>query len=156
MKYTELFESRIDNQNGAGVTPNTIDIDYFGTRVLVKPSTFLALVTPLDNSNRSAGDLKKYMENGGKIASPFLTVSLPEGWTEGDFSQYAVIKGHEGRNRMYALMDLDGDIPVEVHLFYNGGIRSKNITEDMLRHLNQEVIPEGKKAPVKGPWFRTY
>ena len=38
----------IDNKNGRGAVPHNQEVDYFGMRVKMKPSTFIALASKLE------------------------------------------------------------------------------------------------------------
>jgi len=140
----------IDNINGAGATSNNRDVDYFGNRVMMKPSTFLKLAAP-DNVLSSKNGLKQHIENGGKIASPMLYIDMPTEWLEGDFSKQSAIDGHEGRNRMSAIKELYGDIEIETHLFVRYR-RNRHITDEILARLNGALITETGE-PIKGPFF---
>jgi hypothetical protein len=82
------------------------------------------------------------MEEGGALGQPFLTVDIPEEWRDEDFKNYAKIAGHEGRNRMMAIMKLEGDTPVEVHLFPRGGFRARHLTPEIIEQLQVAMIAE--------------
>ena len=154
MRFTQLLESYFDNQKGIGAVPWNADIDYFGLRVQMKPSVFLKLAEPLSRDKATSVDwLKQQLQAGKKIGSPFLKLSIPDSWINGDYSQPCRIQSHDGRNRMYALQELQGDQAVEVHLIPGGTWRSKHINDEFIQALNREIIPENKKTPVKGPWF---
>jgi hypothetical protein len=140
----------IDNTNGAGLTSKNQDVDYFGKRVMMKPTTFLKLAAPSD-SLRSKDGLKTYVEGGGKLASPMLTVEIPHEWRDGDFSKPPQVTGHEGRNRMSAIKELYGDIEVETHLFVYG-LRNRNITDEMLNNINAKCVSE-TGIPLNGTFF---
>ncbi|MCX7593767.1 MAG: hypothetical protein N2235_08405 [Fischerella sp.] len=143
----------INNVRGAGAVPNNQDVDYFGMRVKVKPSVFLKLSLPLEPESEYLTKLIQYLKNGGQIGSPFLEIQLPDAWFEGKFEELPRVKGHEGRHRMMAIQEIWGDIPVETHLFFRGGVRARNLTPDIQRALNEEIISESGRA-VMGPWFR--
>lgn len=130
----------IDNNDGAGVTSYNKDVDYFGKVVTMKPSTFLKLAAHIDTLHSKSG-LIKYMQEGGKVASPMLFFQIPDEWLEGDFSKPAKINGHEGRNRMSAIKDIYGDIEVETHIFIRG-LRSRHLTDQMLARMNENCISE--------------
>ena len=158
---------KIDNVNGAGAVPYNQDIDYFGFRVLMKPSTFLKLALPLEE-RVSVEHLVSYMRNGGAIGSPFLQLRIPDEWEPdyewnddgnkviipGDMSKPAKIAAHEGRNRMTAIMELYGDDPVEVHILPGGGYRASSLTPEMIADFNTRLIPEGRSSVLSGPFFK--
>lgn len=149
MKIREVV---IDNSKGWGAVPYNADVDYFGIRVLMKPSTFLSLALKLTEPiNR---ELAQHISQGGSIGSPFLELQFPVEWEDGDFKEYAKVVGHEGRNRMHTLLKLEGDNPVEVHLFPRGGFnRRRYITDSMIDKLNQGAYAERSTTLVKGPLF---
>lgn len=154
MKVTEIFEqSVIDNVNGAGAVPYNQEIDYFGLRVMMKPTVFAQLALPLDRSGASYEGIKQHIQNGGKIGAPFLIIAVPPEWEDGDFSNPAAVKNHEGRNRMVALEQLYGDQPVEVHLIFSGGLRSRDITPEWVAQLNARLLKERSTEVVSGPLF---
>lgn len=157
MKIIELLsEVQIDNDNGWGAVPFNADIDYFGLRVLMKPSVFLKLAAPLPEPS-SKENIKKHLQNGGSIGAPFLDITIPPQWEDGDFTKAARVRGHEGRNRMAAVMALEGDAPVEVHLIPGGGMRNRDITPDMIKALNVVLYPEGMTVKtMDGPYFTQY
>jgi len=147
---TSLNEVKIDNRDGAGAVPYNKDVDYFGMRVMMRPSTFLKLAAPLGRSHDEK--LEQYIAQGGAIGAPFFMIDIPEGWEDGDFSQPAEVTGHEGRNRMSAVLKVEGDAPVEVHLFPRYK-RARNITSDWIKALNRGLIAEGSGRVVAGPLF---
>ena len=137
MKIKEVV---IDNINGAGATPYNQEVDYRGLRVMMKPSIFLQLASPMDSER--ANRLVDFVKNGGAVASPFLSIHIPEAWKENDFSFSAQVQTHEGRHRMVAIQNIDGDIPVEVHLFFTNGIRAKNIQPEWIDNMNTQMQSE--------------
>lgn len=64
----------------------------------------------------------------------------------------AEIYGHEGRNRMTAVLNAEGDDPVETHLFFSGGLRNRDLSSDIVERLNANVISQ-YGVLIKGPWF---
>lgn len=146
-----MNEHKIDNRKGAGATPNNADVDYFGLRVKMKPSTFLKLAAPLGMEHSK--DLEKYIADGGAIGAPFLTVDIPAEWNEGDFSKPAAVRNHEGRNRMSAILKLEGDVPVEVHIFPRGGYRARDLTKDWIASMKSGLVAEKSTKYVSGPLF---
>lgn len=154
MKVTDLLETFIDNENGAGATPNNQEVDYFGLRVLMEPTVFLGLVTPLSRKQATSTDgLKQHISSGGKIGAPTLYVKIPPEWEDGDLSSPAEVTGHEGRNRMFAIKELYGDRPVEVHIIPGGGLRARHLKPEWVQALSDRLIAERSSRVVAGPLF---
>lgn len=151
--FDELDELRIDNVNGWGAVPDNQNVDYKGLRVMMRPSMFLKLAHNLPQAF-TASDIEKHLRSDGAIGAPFLILAVPQDWFEGDLSLPAEIYGHEGRNRMTAAMRVEGDEPVEVHLFFGGGIRNRDLTPEIIDRLNGDVVSE-RGDLTKGPWFST-
>ena len=158
MRLHQILERRIDNVKGAGAVPNNQEVDYFGIRVQMVPKMFLKLADPLEFSpdvEKTIMGLIDYLKQGGKIGSPFLEIALPEAWTENgvfDGKDLPVVKGHEGRHRMYALQVVDKDQPVEVHMFFRNGLRSRDITPEIISHLNKAIVSQYGRT-IQGPIF---
>ena len=152
MRLRELLsEVKIDNQQGAGAVPYNQDVDYFGLRVMMKPSTFLRLAAPLGQEH--SAELEKYIADGGAIGAPFLEIKIPQEWDDGDYSKTAQVAGHEGRNRMTAVKKLEGDAPIEVHIFPRGGYRARDITPEFRAALVRGLQAEKATNIVAGPLF---
>lgn len=154
MRLKELLaEVNIDNESGAGSVPFNQNVDYMGLRVKMRPSVFLKLASPLDHEI-SVDSLVDYIKSGGAIGAPFLQIIIPPEWEEGDFSKDARVRGHEGRNRMMAVQKVEGDDPIEVHLFFAAGVRRRHLTDEMIAKLNKYIIPEeGDSYSFLGPYF---
>jgi hypothetical protein len=148
-----IIEVTIDNVRGAGAVPYNQEIDYFGLRVMMKPSIFIKLAAPLGQPH--SAELEKYIADGGAIGAPFLDIAIPKEWDDGDFSKVAQVSGHEGRNRMTAIKKLEGDTPVEVHLLPRGGYRARDLTADFVKKLQQGMYAEGSTNLVSGPLFES-
>lgn len=152
MRLRELLsEVKIDNKDGAGAVPYNQDVDYFGLRVMMRPSTFLRLAAPLGQEH--SAELEKYIADGGAIGAPFLEIKIPPEWDDGDFSASAQVAGHEGRNRMTAIQKLEGDAPIEVHIFPRGGYRGRDITPEFKSALARGLQAEKATNIVPGPLF---
>ncbi len=146
-----IFNNVIDNKNGWGEVPDNREVDYKGLRVMMTPQTFIDLAAPLQEE--PSDKILQHIQNGGKIASPFLIIEIPAEWEDGDFSMPARVIGHEGRNRMIAVGNVLGNKPIEVHIFPNKGMRARHITDDMRKMLNKGLVKEKSKSIVKGPLF---
>jgi hypothetical protein len=147
----KIIEVTINNDSGAGAVPYNKDVDYFGLRVEMKPSTFLKLAAPLGQEH--SAELEKYIADGGAIGSPFLEIKIPQEWDDGDFSKPAQVAGHEGRNRMTAVQKLEGDNPIEVHIFPRGGYRARDLTADYVKAIQQGMLAEKSTNIIPGPLF---
>ena len=137
-------EVTIDNKNGRGAVSNNQEVDYFGMRVNMKPSTFIALASKLGKDPEP--EMIDYIKKGGAIGSPFLSINSDE------TGEKAEVTGHEGRNRMLAIMKAEGDVPVEVHLFFNSDQvnRARHLTPELVSAIKQELISQDDNL-VKGP-----
>ena len=152
MRLRELLsEVKIDNKDGAGAVPYNQDVDYFGLRVMMRPSTFLRLAAPLGQEH--SAELEKYIADGGAIGAPFLEIKIPPEWDDGDYSKTAQVMGHEGRNRMTAIKKLEGDAPIEVHIFPRGGYRARDITPEFRAALVRGLQAEKASNIIAGPLF---
>jgi hypothetical protein len=154
MRLLELFgslpEVRIDNQTGWGEVPDNRNVDYLGLRVKVKPSVFLRLSHSLQDE--VSPDILSHIKSGGAIAAPFLDIRLPGAWSDGDLSDDARVMNHEGRNRMTAILRMEGDEPIETHLFFRGGLRNRDLTPEIIERLDQSIIGQ-RGDRIRGPWF---
>ena len=156
-KVTEYKADNNMNGKGLGTTGYNSNVDYRGLRILMKPSVFLSLAAHLP-SPTSVDYIVQHMEKGGALGSPFLIVDIPEEYFENNFTglNYAKVVGHEGRNRMLAIQKLEGDDPVEVHLFGYGEIRRRHFTPEIIEQLQLAMRSQDGKltfAPVGGDLF---
>ena len=156
-KISEYKADNDMNGKGLGTTGYNANVDYRGLRTLMKPSTFLSLAAHLP-SPTSVDYIVQHMKNGGALGSPFLIVDIPEKYFEGDFTDltYAKVVGHEGRNRMLAIQKLEGDAPVEVHIFGYGEIRARHFTPEIIEQLQLAMRNQDGKltfAPSGGDLF---
>ena len=149
-----LTELKIDNKRGLGAVPHNADVDYFGLRTVMRPSTFLKLSLPLDKNDaeeqKTVQHLAKQINNQG-FGAPFLTIAVPEDWESGDFSLEAKVRDHDGRHRMLAIQQEEGDNPVETHIFIPH-FRRRDITEPIIKQLRNGVLNQNGHY-VGGPIF---
>jgi hypothetical protein len=152
MKPHEFIdEYKVDNKDGLGAVPYNQDIDYFGLRVMMKPSTFLKLALPLDKPT-SVDHIVKHLQDGGSLGAPFIDIKIPEEWDDNNFDSYAKVTGHEGRNRMMAIQKVEGDDPVEVHLFPKH-YRNRDMTPEFIKNLNKGLTNQQGSVIIRGPLF---
>jgi hypothetical protein len=116
-----------DNENGFGATPNNTEIAYFGFAMEMKPSQFLKQVTYEDRS-KDAARFVKFIGDYAPMASPMLYLNVNKEYFDTPAAPFrAVIQQHEGRGRMWAIKEVNGDKPVPVHMIVNGGVRAKDL-----------------------------
>jgi len=155
IKYVDLSEpldeATIDNREGWGAVPYNQDVDYFGLRVKMTPNTFLKLAAPLDDE--PSEKIHNHIQKGGAIGAPHLYITIPEDWDNKDFSMPAHVAQHEGRNRMKSILKIEGDHPIEVHLFPLGGYRNRDLTPEFIKTLNKGLYAEKSRRLVPGPLF---
>ena len=150
-------ELKINNATGVGAVPYNQSIDYHGLRVTMQPSMFLRLALPLDRNDpeeRKAIEYCKSQLDDQGIGAPFLTITVPEAWESDDFSLEAKVRDHDGRHRCYAILDKQGDEPIEVHLILSGGLRRRDISDSMIKNLRNGILNQQGQY-VRGPIFDT-
>jgi hypothetical protein len=155
MKSHEFItELKIDNRGGLGAVPHNADVHYFGLRTVMRPSTFLKLSLPLDKNSpdekATIQHLRKQINNQG-FGAPFLTIAVPEAWEHNDFSLEAKVQSHDGRHRMYAIEEEQGDQPVETHIFLPH-FKRRDITDEIIENLRNGVLSQNGNY-VSGPIF---
>ena len=143
-----LYEDvKIDNKEGWGSVPWNQEVDYRGLRVKMKPSVFINLAASR-NGEPPVPKVVDYVKGGGAIGAPFLQIFVDD-----DDSQIPEVRGHEGRSRMAAILEVHGDIPVETHLFFQGKVnRNRHITPEFVEKIQRYLISENDKM-VRGPLF---
>ena len=149
-----LTELKIDNRRGLGAVPHNADVDYFGLQVVMRPSMFLKLSLPLDKNSPDEQEtiqhLRKHINDPG-FGAPFLTIAVPESWENNDFSLEANVRDHDGRHRMYAILDEQGDQPIETHIFLPH-FRRRDITDGIIKNLRNGILSQTGQY-VSGPIF---
>lgn len=148
MKLNEVRSVKIDNVKGMGAVPYNQEVDYMGMRVKMKPSTFLDLASEFTPNKEDLKYIKDNIKSGAPVASPFLDIDIK------DDPPYKVV-GHEGRHRMVAIQDVFGDYPVEVHLFFRGGVRNRDLTTEIIQDMNKGMLKQQSKNLIKGPLFES-
>ena len=115
---------------------------------------FLKLSLPLDKNSpdeqATIQHLRKQINDPG-FGAPFLTIAVPEAWENDDFSLEAKVRDHDGRHRMYALLDEQGDQPVETHIFLPH-FRRRDITDGIIKNLRNGILNQAGQY-VSGPIF---
>lgn len=151
-----INEYKIDNRNGIGAVPYNQDVDYFGLRVAMRPSTFLKLALPMNNSAEDQASIEHIIQQKDTegIGAPFLSIRIPEEWENGDLLKPAKVTGHDGRHRMAAILKSEGDDPVETHLF-PAYLRHRDFEAhpEWIDALNQQIIGQRGNV-IRGPIFQ--
>lgn len=145
-----------DRAYGMGNTPHGYDVDYFGFQVLMRPRTFMDLVSGANfrPNMTNLGVIRDGVQNGQPIAPPFLNIDLFE-----DPEIPPSVRGHEGRHRMTTILALVGDEPVPVHILLRSGGRARNISQDMIEKFRNGAYAEDEidRTYIHGPLFdRSY
>jgi predicted chitinase len=153
MRAKEFTTEAVLDPGGWGETPYGTDIDYFGLRVQMKPSTFLKLALPLGSAETNS-EVEKHMRAGGKIAYPMLDIEIPDGWEKNDFSDPGKVVSHEGRNRMKTWIALKGDDPIQVNIKPRGWYRRKHLTPEHVEAISKGLFSQRGNL-VNGPLFPT-
>ena len=132
MKASEfIIEVNIDSKDGLGATPNNQEIAYKGYKVMMRPSTFLKLALQREHIDPEKMDyIKNWIASGKTIGPAHLDIMFPDIWFD-DWNPYRDEHGpgfdvylevapwvyaHEGRHRMDAILQVEGDNPVETHI----------------------------------------
>ena len=137
----------IDNKEGWGSVPWNQEVDYRGLRVKMKPSVFEKLAASR-GGEPAVDKVVQHIKSGGSIGAPFLQIRVDE-----DDSQIPEVVGHEGRSRMLAIAEAYGDVPIEVHLFFQGKVyRNRHITPEFVEKIQRYLISEND-VMVRGPLF---
>lgn len=130
---SEVVFGNTTNAPGHGHVPYNAEVDYFGLRVLMRPTVFLELALPLPNPRSDTVQfLRGALSRKEAFGSPFLNVK----WVDGDWK----VNGHEGRHRMKAVLAEEGNDPIEVHIFPQGGMRRRHLDEPMMAALKHGIF----------------
>jgi hypothetical protein len=140
-----------DNLCGLGQVPNNAEMNYQalshkGFCVLMRPSNFLNLATPLPEertSGRIAAFEEAFLDRKDQlgIATPILYVDALALKRDLDSSEFAKVAGHEGRHRIRAIQEINGDEPTLVHLRVGDMYGLKDLP-GFFRRLSQGIRPE--------------
>jgi hypothetical protein len=149
-----VTELKINNVSGIGAVPFNQEIGYQGLQVVMRPSMFLELASPLDTKSaderKTIEYIKQNLDEKG-IGAPWLTVVVPEAWELEDFNQTAHVRDHDGRHRMHSILEQEGNDPVEVHIIIPH-MRRRHITDAMVDQLRSGLLNQQGQY-VSGPVF---
>ena len=153
-KNYRIGDVTFSSSDGLGSVPSNTNVWYEGFVATVKPSTFLNLALSDDGAQEAtAVEIVSLIKEGYAVGIPFVFIQFSE--DEDDLFSLPKIKGHEGRGRMRAVRRLLGDTPIPVHFFLRGGLRSRDITPQMIKQMKIGIISEGKsivKKPLETIW----
>jgi hypothetical protein len=137
-------------KDGLGSVPFNQSVYYHGFVALMKPSVFLGIV--LDDEGHQDGTAKeiaKLILKGYALGPPFLNLDTLPYETDGSAPK---ITGHEGRGRMKACLIANGDSPVPVHVFLQGGLRSRHLTPELIAAIKGRIQAERSTRVVNSPF----
>lgn len=136
-------------KDGLGSIPFNQSIYYHGFVGLIKPTIFSRLALASDSRSEDSSNLEKLVKDGYALGIPFLTIKFDE-------DDNAKIVGHEGRARVLLIKRLNGDEPFPVHFVLSGGIRSRNISEEMITSMKEQITSEDGSYKIKNPFDKIY
>lgn len=101
-----------------GIGAVSLNADTPRVIVDMQPSVFLKLARYMDPQKEPAARtiawIRARLTNG--IGYPVLHLAPPLEWRTGDFSSQAQVIESDGRHRVNAILDVQGDLPVPVML----------------------------------------
>lgn len=122
--HQKIGDYTFDSVKGGGAVPWHQSIDYMGFVIYMYPKDWLRLADPLPDGKPIKPRRNNDASVDNIIAPPFFEVR------HDDEHNVWIIKGHEGRHRMYAVNQANPDIKVPVYFFTD--VKVPNITEEML------------------------
>lgn len=140
-KAYQVGKVKFDCEHGLGAVPNNQDVKYLGFVMMIAPSIFLSLAGQGDREH-TAQALAQEILKGTSLGPPFLDINVNPEFYEGAPLKVK-ITGHEGRGRMGAIIQVNGDIPVPVHMILRGGDRARHLSPEFFTQLKDVgIIPE--------------
>lgn len=133
-----------DAREGMGAVPDNGNVDYLGFVVMMKPSQFLRLASPLHEPKAAIRDA---IRDGASVGPAFLQVDFRD--------EIPRVLRHEGRNRMHAVLDVNGDAPVPVHIFGYGD-RAHDITPEKIEAARRSMVAEKSDTRVVGTFLDAF
>jgi hypothetical protein len=152
-----------DQENGVGQVPLNQSVNYRGFTAMMRPSKFLELAADLEAPKKSSVEyIRKAIDQGKGVGSPFLNLDFETG----------KVDSHDGRHRMLAILEKNGDAPVPVHIFGKGEQRARSLDEGKINSfassmtgedgrqstdnfseafLDEAAVPVSAPAPVQEP-----
>jgi hypothetical protein len=138
-----MSDYNIDPDYGIGA----VSLNANTPRVIVNmlPSRFLELAHHMDPAGTSAARtiswIRARLTNG--IGYPVLHIAPPLEWRHEDFSSPARVIESNGRHRMYALLDAQGDYTVPVMLVPWQDITQSELNTWLARMCREMISQDG-------------
>lgn len=149
----ELHGVHYDQVHGIGAIPHNQEVGHKGFSVIMDPSTYLELCYLLREGQAEATNLdsiRQAIRDHKAIGSPWLRIELGEDENRQKVAEGAYISGHEGRNRMRAIGDVLGAVPVVVHITFSNLDNNKYLTEELIEGLRKGLKNQMGRF-VRGP-----
>ena len=122
-----------DQENGVGQVPLNQSVNYRGFTAMMRPSKFLELAADLEAPKKSSVEyIRKAIDQGKGVGSPFLNLDFETG----------KVDSHDGRHRMLAILEKNGDAPVPVHIFGKGEQRARSLDEGKINSFASSMTGE--------------
>ncbi len=151
-EHYKIGDLTFSASKGLGSVPNNQNVWYMGFVGFMKPSVFLSLALSDDGAQEpTSHELEKLAKDGYAIGIPFFDIEIDE-----DGNDLPKIKGHEGRGRMRMIQRILGDEPIPVHFFLRGGMRARNLTQEMIDEIKQGMYAERSTRLVKNPVTKVF
>lgn len=145
-KTYRVGKVNFDCQHGLGAVPFNQEVKYMGFVMMITPNTFLSLAAHGDRDD-TAQELTQKILEGTPLGPPFLDIKVNPEFYDGQPLKVKVT-GHEGRGRMGAILKVNGNQPVPVHMFLKGGDRARHLSPEFFTQLRQiGIIPEKWSDP---------
>ena len=137
-KQVQAGKVIFDSVDGLGAVPWNQNINYMGFVVWMKPADFLKLNPPRPADSDSVKQLRDHIlsQEEIRLGPPFMQARWDE---EHNFWQ---VESHEGRGRMIALLSVQPDVEVPIHIFPAGGDRARHMTPKMVKSV---FIPDRRR-----------
>jgi hypothetical protein len=122
-----------DQESGVGQVPLNQNVKYRGFTAMMRPSKFLELAADLEAPKKSSVEyIRKAIDQGKSIGSPFLNLDFKTG----------KVDSHDGRHRMLAILEKNGDDPVPVHIFGKDEQRARSLDKDKISAFGSSLTSE--------------
>ena len=150
----QMSAYRLDEFYGIGAVSLHADTP----RVLVdmQPSMFLKLAHHMDSKGESAARtiawIRARLQLRG-IGYPILYIAPPLAWRTGDFSEHCRVIESNGRHRVNAIADVQGDTSIPVLLVPWQNITQQELNTWLTRMCQQMISQDGDA--ITGPFWDT-